>query len=74
MTQRLLGSKFILRRFASKLLVCMNIWIKETRSREVVGKNQTTRVFIMQFLELRVCYRKLFFSTCKRIPGGGVHV
>ena len=48
----------------------MNIWIKETGSKEVVGKNQKTRVFRMHFLELEV-YHRNFFSTCKRIPAGG---
>jgi len=38
MTQILQASKFMLRIFASKLRVCMNIWIKETGSKEVVWK------------------------------------
>jgi hypothetical protein len=71
MTQKLQASKFMLLIFASKLGVCMNIWLKETGSKKVVGKNQTTRVFRMHFLELKVYYREFFFSTCKRIPAGG---
>jgi hypothetical protein len=39
----------------------MNIWIKETRSKEVVGENQTTWVFRMHFLEIETYYRNFFF-------------